>query len=344
MAGQLGSAAAIPARVHVASSGKPAAAAGSASAGRGRGPARPQGDAEFERLLQQLNLNSSWRGLLMRSLEGALEATGGEAGSRVGCAAEQPVTEHPAALPAAATAGVATATKRKPAAAAAQPLGASPRIAARRSTAHTAAEREPAVPAACAAPALAVADTMQHVIGRNKQLIQQQLAAAQAGAAAPRQRSGRRLGTVQAVEADCGSPVPAAAEDAEAVLDRLECHQWGAHSALVAGSQVNSSSNGGGGSSSSSGAGGRPASAGAEAAQAAHVLATQRSPSNSYDGWQEHGGSSHSGDRRQMQPWWEHAARDSRGSSGSWQSQPEGTQYEDDFESASQAGLLTALL
>ena len=66
--GQPGSAAASSAILQAAASSKPAA--GSA------GPARPPGDAEFERLLQQLNLSSSWRGKLMRSLEGALQAEG----------------------------------------------------------------------------------------------------------------------------------------------------------------------------------------------------------------------------------------------------------------------------
>jgi hypothetical protein len=256
--GQPGSAAASSAILQAAASSKPAA--GSA------GPARPQGDAEFERLLQQLNLNSSWRGMLMRSLEGSLQAAGGKPGSRAGCTsgcasgnqAAGALSDQIAVEPAAAApAAFAAAENGKPAPAAAQPHGATPRIAARRSGTQSVAQQEPAVPTVCAAPALATADTMQHIIRRNKQLIQQQpqqqQAAVQAGAGAH-----RRSGSTQAVDADCRGPASVAAaalDDAEAILARLECRQWGAHSPSAA--------RRGSGSSSSNGGGRRPAEAGA---------------------------------------------------------------------------------
>ena len=179
---------------------------------------------------------------------------------------------------------------------------------------------------------------MQHAIGRNKQLIQQHLAATQAGAVAgARQRSGTQ-GTVQAAEADSRSHAPAAAHDAEAILDRLECHQWGAHRPSADGSSSSSTCNGGVR---------RPAEAGAAAAQAAHVLEQpSQSTSRPYGGWEEHGGSSNSGGNGQQLPRWEHAARKSRGSAGgsgaSWKSQPESTEYEDDFETASEASRAAA--
>ena len=168
-------------------------------------------DPHFERLLRQLNLqDSSWRGLLARSLQGALQAAADGTGSTAACSAadarsdglaapgEQRVVQE-AAAGAKHEAGLPTCL------ALAAPAGcppASPRIPARRRSSAAAAAREegagkaaggraPAAalggavgPGVCTPrrPPLQAAGTMRQVVSRNQQLIQRQLAAAAAAA------------------------------------------------------------------------------------------------------------------------------------------------------------------
>lgn len=178
-------------------------------------------DPNFERLLLQLHLsNSEWRGLLVRSLQGALETQGSHGGGEPadeparGCEAGTDGTDGAAgygeqASQQSAAAGVLLESEPpggqlKDKRGQAGSLPASPRIPARRRssaavggvegaavaaggssiTAGVPAAGRRGLPAAEVQAVPAATDTMQHVISSNRRLIRQQLASAAASGTA----------------------------------------------------------------------------------------------------------------------------------------------------------------
>lgn len=208
-------------------------------------------DPSFERLLLRLNLsNSDWRGLLMRSLQGALDAADSGAGSEAAGApaaaaagrVEGPTSNPQAAQQVAAAAGPPqkaqpACVQQKGKVGQAGSLPASPRITAGRRSSSTAANTPaggsaataasgeaarhvlPPAPSPVAPPA---ADTLRHVVSTNRQLIHRQLAAGNRSGQNARQqeRSRGAEGAAQPVmhagvtpAADCGVPgVPLASQ------------------------------------------------------------------------------------------------------------------------------------
>lgn len=209
---------------------------------------------DFEQLLLQLNLGSSdWRGLLMRSLRGALEAQGSDAASEaaIAPAGSAAASGAPAAQQAAQRAAQQAAQQVAPAGAAreaelvggrlkgkavqAGSLPASPRITAGRPSTATAPGVLPVAAAAGAGgsstraaaarvvqhgvaglnayTAQPAADTMRQVVNTNRELIRWQLAAAERGQGVRQQEQGG--GSVGGEEtAGPAGVAPAAADNA----------------------------------------------------------------------------------------------------------------------------------
>lgn len=234
------------------------------------------GDPNFERLLLQLNLsNSEWRGLLMRSLQGALETQGSHGD---GEPADEPARGCTAGTDGAdGAAGPGEQASKQEAAAGvlleseppggqlkgkrgqAGSLPASPRVPARRRSSAAVVGVEGAAVAAhgssivAAVPAAgwrgaaaakvqavpAATDTMRQVISSNRQLIRQQLASAAAsGTARGMRRQPEQVRSADGEAEPVGQPDMHSAAAAEFGVPAAESSsQQGALAAATVGGQ-----------------------------------------------------------------------------------------------------------
>lgn len=193
----------------------------------------------FEQLLLQLNLDSGWLGMLLRSLQGAMDAAGESNGADANAAGGEAAGTASVDLPSAAqqAALLAQGGKGEEALAAIECPPDSPRIPACRASCIDSATVAVEAPARVEPPAVG---TMQAVVRRNRQLAAAAGVAASTVPAAPA-ASNWQPGECRAGGAATAAPVSAppaadalllAAEhaawkDAEEVVGPLECRRHG---------------------------------------------------------------------------------------------------------------------